>query len=490
MNTKSAFHFRQSRKHSGFWNPEFSIQHSGRSVTSTIPCTEDVWKNGVGLAKLSSQMAALSILLFFMWGGWDASAAAAYDVIKLPGLSTSTTYGWGINEAGEVTGWSATTNGPAHAIVYSNGVTRDLGSLGGNGSGSYGFAINNRGQVAGKYDIAFGSPAEHAFLYGDGIMTDLGTLGGQNSFPNGMNDLGDVVGVSDGSNGLAGFIYTGGHMTQFDLVTLNGINNQGQIVGFDGTNAVLYDHGTLTDLGSLGGLGSYGYHINERGDVVGGSQTGTGMGGAFLYADGRLISLGTIGPELPLSLAFGVNNQRSVVGEIYNNSTGVYHAFVYQDGQMRDLNTLVDLEPGLVLTDAQGINDAGQIVANGNYGGPYNYGFLLTPSCQPPVIETITTTPAVLWPPNHKMQAVTVTVVATATCHIARSRIVSISSNDSTALQTGKTGAGDYEITGDLTANLRAEKSPAGGVRVYTLTIECTDDAGNASTGLVTATVP
>src|SRR5436190_15218196 len=173
-----------------------------------------------------------------------------------------------------------------------------------------------------------------------------------------------------------GFIYSGGHMTEIDAFRPSGINNQGQIIGDNEGNAVLYDHGTLTSLGSLGGQGSHPYAINQAGDVVGGSPTGTGTGGAFLYSGGRLLSLGTTGVDLPFSLAFGVNNHRAVVGEVYNNGTGIYHAFIYEDGQMHDLNTMVDMEPGMVLSDAQAINDGGQIVANGN-GGPNNYAFLL-----------------------------------------------------------------------------------------------------------------
>jgi len=48
----------------------------------------------------------------------------------------------------------------------------------------------------------------------------------------------------------------------------------------------------------------------------------------------------------------------------------------------------------------------------------------------------------------------------------------------------------DWVITGDLTLQVRAERSPKGNGRVYTVTVRCTDAAGNASTSLVTITVP
>lgn len=69
-------------------------------------------------------------------------------------------------------------------------------------------------------------------------------------------------------------------------------------------------------------------------------------------------------------------------------------------------------------------------------------------------------------------------------------RITAVSSDEPA---TG-TGAGDkvpdWQITGDLTVNLRAERSGTGDGRVYTLTVVCTDTAENSSTAPVTVTVP
>jgi len=48
----------------------------------------------------------------------------------------------------------------------------------------------------------------------------------------------------------------------------------------------------------------------------------------------------------------------------------------------------------------------------------------------------------------------------------------------------------DWEITGPLTVNLRAERAGTGSGRVYTLTVQCSDDSGNSSTGSVAVTVP
>ena len=77
-----------------------------------------------------------------------------------------------------------------HAFLYSNGSLTDLGTLG--GAHSYALGINNSGEMAG-YSNTSGS-AEHAFLHSNGSMTDLGTLGGADSAAFGINDSSQVVG--------------------------------------------------------------------------------------------------------------------------------------------------------------------------------------------------------------------------------------------------------------------------------------------------------
>jgi probable HAF family extracellular repeat protein len=71
--------------------------------------------------------------------------------------------------------------------------------------------------------------------------------------------------------------------------------------------------------------------------------------------------------------------QLSIVG--YSNVAGdlARHAFVFEDGVMKDLNGLIPPIPGLVLNAAQGINDAGQITVSGRLDG-VNHAFLLTPT--------------------------------------------------------------------------------------------------------------
>ena len=101
-----------------------------------------------------------------------------------------------------------------------------------------------------------------------------------------------------------------------------------------------------------------------------------------------------------------------------------------------------------------------------------------------PVIESVTATPSVLSPPNHQFVAIAVTASASDQCGgSVYCRITSVTSNEPVD------GVG-WVVTGDLTLNLRASRSSKGTGRIYTITVTCTDGAGNRSTKTVTVTVP
>ena len=107
-----------------------------------------------------------------------------------------------------------------------------------------------------------------------------------------------------------------------------------------------------------------------------------------------------------------------------------------------------------------------------------------------PAFLSLTASPQSLWPPNHKMVAVRLTALAGDTVGISSLKIVSATSSEpDNGLGDGDT-AGDIQVTGDLTLNLRAERSGTGSGRIYTVTVEARDAAGNASTKSVYITVP
>jgi pectin methylesterase-like acyl-CoA thioesterase len=98
-----------------------------------------------------------------------------------------------------------------------------------------------------------------------------------------------------------------------------------------------------------------------------------------------------------------------------------------------------------------------------------------------PVIQSLTASPATITQNNGKMVPVTITAtVADAVDSTPATRIISVTGSENID--------GDWQITGDLTLQVRAKRSGKTG-RVYTITVESRDDAGNASTRNVTVTV-
>ena len=107
-----------------------------------------------------------------------------------------------------------------------------------------------------------------------------------------------------------------------------------------------------------------------------------------------------------------------------------------------------------------------------------------------PAIDSAAPNPTSLWPPNHKMVPVTVSVDVSDASGSASCQIVSVSSNEPVNGNGDGNTAPDWEITGDLTVDLRAERSGNGNGRIYTISLECEDDAGNLSNTAVQVTVP
>lgn len=108
----------------------------------------------------------------------------------------------------------------------------------------------------------------------------------------------------------------------------------------------------------------------------------------------------------------------------------------------------------------------------------------------PPVIHQVSTNAPSLWPPDHKMVPITVTVVATDDRSAVTTRIVAVSSNEPDEGLGDGDMPDDVELTGEMTVTLRAERSGKGGGRVYTITVEAADEAGNKTARDVQVIVP
>lgn len=127
----------------------------------------------------------------------------------------------------------------------------------------------------------------------------------------------------------------------------------------------------LTDLGTLGGKTSNAVAINERGQIVGWSETRTGKTHPFVWRSGKMTDLGTLAGRAGWGSAAAINERGQIVGDS-ETATGSVHPFLWQSGKMTDLGTLGGLRDSSRIYSALGINERGQIV--GMSRSSYSYG--------------------------------------------------------------------------------------------------------------------
>jgi probable HAF family extracellular repeat protein len=112
--------------------------------------------------------------------------------------------------------------------------------------------------------------------------------------------------------------------------------------------------------------------------VVGVSNTAAGARHAFITGPNGvgMTDLGTLGGSS--SSAFGINDAGQVVG-VSETAAGARHAFITGPNGvgMTDLNSLVSQRGGVVLTEAHGINNHGQVAAISTIPEPETYAMLL-----------------------------------------------------------------------------------------------------------------
>ena len=130
---------------------------------------------------------------------------------------------------------------------------------------------------------------------------------------------------------------------------------------------------SIIDLGTLGGTFSSGVAINERGQVVGASETASGEIHAFLWHQGVMTDLGTLGGIT--SEVRAINERGQVVGSSETVS-GNLHGFLWHQGVMTDLGTL-----GGTISQAFTINERGQVVGNSDTALGEGHAALWTKGC-------------------------------------------------------------------------------------------------------------
>ena len=347
----------------------------------------------------------------FLVHAFQWRSGATTDLGVLPGGDNSTA-AW-ISDAGLIAGQAQ--NGSVdplipgfpevRAVLWRGGKIIDLGTLGGNESSA--FSVNDRGQVVGVAvntipdPFSFLATQLRAFLWENGAMQDLGTLGGPEGWALFINEHGQVAGLSLTNftpNPTTGFptqdpfLWEKG--TMLDLGTLGGtvgsptgLNNQGQVVGSSNLAGDTTFHpflwmktGGIQDLGTFGGNFGAANAINEAGEVVGlATNTGDQAVFAFLWRHGVLGNLGALNGD-DCSVAKHINSSRQIVGLSFSCSGGPRKASLWENGDPGiDLNTFVPRGSDLKLTEADFINNRGEIAGAGVLPTGDTHAFLLIP---------------------------------------------------------------------------------------------------------------
>ncbi|HLZ99331.1 MAG TPA: hypothetical protein VKP66_15465 [Steroidobacteraceae bacterium] len=310
----------------------------------------------------------------------------SYTFTDLGTLGGSESIANGINNGGQVVGWSYDTNGVETATLWNGTTPTALTTLGGPWGNATG--INDNGQIVGESATNGSGPSVHATLWNNVTPTDLGAPTGSTSSASAINNVGQIVGYSNGVNGSA-LLWNG--TTAIALGSPSGaysaaigINLAGQVVGYSNDQPVLWNGTIPTPLGTLGGQ-AYATGINNSGKVVGwgfSSSNGVLSSLAISWNGTTPTALGTLGGAT--SEASGINNAGQIVGfSTTPSSTDHVIATIWNGTTATDLNTLVNLPTGFTLIDATAINDKGQIVGYGWNNLKQVRAFLLTPISLP-----------------------------------------------------------------------------------------------------------
>lgn len=240
----------------------------------------------------------------------------------------------------------------------------------------------------------------------DGVHLDMRAIGIKDDLVVGFGKYNDPDDVDDAGASIdtiieSGFVYdiSSGELTRVAplegglSISLRDINSSGYAVGVSGQfidevgsrEVVGFDLNSSQDAVKIDIFGTnqqQAWAINDAGIIVGRAlRAEESVFTAFSYdlVTQTAKDLGVLNENFASAVAFDINGSGQIVGTSqFQNLPVVYHAFIYENGEMKDLDKLIGCNTGWRLDEANAINDSGVIVGKGIFNGEIR-SFMLTP---------------------------------------------------------------------------------------------------------------
>lgn len=277
-------------------------------------------------------LTALLALLVTALAAAQSPAGYTYNTVNYP--LAILTQSHSINSSGWLAGQYTDAAGLTHGFTQVSGAFKSVDFPGALLTQVQ--SINSSRGLAGSYVDSNG--LTHGFVEINGTLTTLDVPGAFRTLAYGMNDSGVVVGGYTDSIGEHGFSYNGIKYSTLDLGTQHftvatAINNAGQIIGY---------------YGSTGGT------------IVG-----------FLQTNGKFTNITSTNAIIePL----GINSSGLIVGVTGTQSS--FMSFMFQNGRFLPVTVKV---PSSFITQAEDVNDSGQVVGWYLFNGSPVAGFTALP---------------------------------------------------------------------------------------------------------------
>jgi len=280
---------------------------------------------------------------------WSQTAARAqyrFISIEIPGATGNSLFGpgtfaWGIDNDRVVSGFYSDASNASHGFVWRNGTVHTLDDPVSPNTSLW--SVSNRGVAAAYY---WDQTATHAATYSfaSGAWTMLPDIPGISSNQAyGINKFGVVVGearVNDASNPSAwiwdpsaqSYSYFSVPGASQDNTYPDAINDKGQIVGtFDDTNGVSHgfvkDGDTYTTIDVPGATGTNAWGINNSGAVVGPWFNLSRWAEGYVRTSDGAFKVVDVPGALETLIA-GINDLGDICGFWADPKTGLWTAFV------------------------------------------------------------------------------------------------------------------------------------------------------------------